>query len=485
MKQLALEALDAATNPAVTYADTRVMEIRDRQVSTKNGKAGHVSSSVSMGLAIRVLAGGCWGFAATDDLTRDGIHAAAALALEIARASTLAKKHDVTLAPEEKYEAEWVSPIRIDPFTIPVDRNVALLLDIDRELRRNPGVTLAEGAMSFERRRQVFASSLGSLIDQTRYLSGVGYAALAYKDGEIQKRSYPNSFGGQHQLKGYELIDEWDLVANAARIAEEAVALHSADQCPEGEFDLILDSSQLGLQIHESVGHPIELDRVLGSEANYAGMSFLTLDQLRRLRYGSEIVNVVCDARPEHGPGLGTFAFDDEGVPAQSTDIIRDGLFTGYMTSRETAAAVGESRSNGTMRADGWSRMPLIRMTNVSLRPGQQSLDEVFGGVGHAIYMETNRSWSIDDKRYNFQFGCEIGWEIRNGKRVRMLKNPSYSGISTEFWNACAAIAGPQHWMLWGTPNCGKGQPEQVMGTGHGASPARFSHIKIGGAYAD
>ena len=167
------------------------------------------------------------------------------------------------------------------------------------------------------------------------------------------------------------------------------------------------------MQIHESIGHPIELDRVLGSEANYAGMSFLTLDQLRRLRYGSEIVNVVCDARPEHGPGLGTFAFDDEGVPAQSTDIIRDGLFTGYMTSRETAAAVGESRSNGTMRADGWSRMPLIRMTNVSLRPGEQSLDEVFGGVDHAIYMETNRSWSIDDKRYNFQFGCEIGWEIR------------------------------------------------------------------------
>src|ERR1017187_2728697 len=482
MKQLALEALDAATNPAVTYADTRVMEIRDRQVSTKNGKAGHVSSSVSMGLAIRVLAGGCWGFAATDDLTRDGIHAAAALALEIARASTLAKKHDVTLAPEEKYEAEWVSPIRIDPFTIPVDRNVALLLDIDRELRRNPGVTLAEGAMSFERRRQIFASSLGSLIDQTRYLSGIGYEALAYKDGEIQKRSYPNSFGGQHKLKGSELIDEWDLVGNAARIAEEAVALHGAEQCPEGEFDLILDSSQLGLQIHESIGHPIELDRVLGSEANYAGMSFLTVDQLGRLRYGSDIVNVVCDARLEHGPGLGTFAFDDEGVPAQGADIIRNGVFMGFMTSRETAAAVGQKRSNGCMRADGWERLPLIRMTNVSLEPGAQSIEEVFG-ADHGIYMETNRSWSIDDKRYNFQFGCEIGWEIRHGKRIRMLKNPSYSGITIEFWNRCAAIAGPEHWTLWGVPNCGKGQPEQVMGTGHGASPARFRSIRIGSAY--
>ena len=485
MKQLAIEALDAAVRPGVTYADARALEIRERHVSTKNGKVGHVSASVSMGVGIRVLAYGCWGFAATDDLTREGIQAAAVLALEIARTGTFAKKHDVVLAPEDKYEAEWVSPIRIDPFSIPVDRNVALLLEVDRELRRNPGITLAEGSMSFECRHQVFASSLGSLIDQTRYLSGAGYAALCYRDGEIQKRSYPNSFGGQHQLKGYELIEEWNLVENAARIADEAVALHGADQCPEGEFDLILDSSQLGLQIHESIGHPIELDRVLGSEANYAGMSFLTLDQLNRLRYGSEIVNVVCDARPEHGPGLGTFAFDDEGVPAQSTEIIRNGLFTGYMTSRETAAAVGQTRSNGTMRADGWARVPLIRMTNVSLRPGGQTLDEVFGGTDHAVYMETNRSWSIDDKRFNFQFGCEIGWEMRNGKRVRMLKNPSYSGITTEFWNSCAAIAGPEHWTLWGTPNCGKGQPEQVMGTGHGASPARFSRIKIGSAYAE
>jgi TldD protein len=484
MKQLALEALDAAVRQGVAYADVRVLEIRDRHVSTKNGKTGHVSSSLSMGVGIRVLAQGCWGFAATDDLTREGIEHAAALALEIAHVGALAKKQDVLLAPEDKYEAEWVSPIRIDPFAVPVDRNVSLLLEVDRELRRNPGVTMAEGAMSFERRRQVFASSLGSLIDQTRYLSGVGYAALSYRDGDIQKRSYPNSFGGQHQLKGYELIEECQLLENAARIAEEAVALHGADQCPEGEFDLILDSSQLGLQIHESIGHPIELDRVLGSEANYAGMSFLTLDQLNRLRYGSELVNVVCDARPEHGPGLGTFLFDDEGVPAQSTDIIRNGLFTGYMTSRETAPAIGQPRSNGTMRADGWTHLPLIRMTNVSLQPGQQTLDEVFAGADHAIYMETNRSWSIDDKRYQFQFGCEIGWEIRRGKRVRMLKNPSYSGITTQFWNSCVAIAGPGHWTLWGTPNCGKGQPEQVMGTGHGASPARFRGIKIGGAYA-
>ena len=483
MKQIALDALDAVARRGVAYADARALEIEDRNVSTKNGKAAHVSSAVSRGVGIRVLAQGCWGFAATDDLSREGISAAAKLALDIAQAGTIAKKHDVTLAPESKYEVDWHSPVRIDPFSIPVDQNLSLLLAVDKELRRNPAVSLAEASMTFERRRQVFASTLGSVIDQTRVTSGAGFTALSYKDGEIQKRSYPNSFGGQHQLKGYELVEELRLLENAPRVADEVAALHSADQCPEGRFDLILDSSQLGLQIHESVGHPIELDRVLGSEANYAGMSFLTLDKLRHLRYGSDVVNVVCDARLEHGPGLGTFAFDDEGVPAQSTDIIKDGQFVGYMTSRETAPVIGEPRSNGTMRADGWARLPLIRMTNVSLKPGRQSLDEVFD-AGHAIYMETNKSWSIDDKRYNFQFGCEIAWEIRNGKRLRMLKNPSYSGISTEFWNSCVAIAGPGHWTLWGTPNCGKGQPEQVMGTGHGASPSRFRNIKIGSAYA-
>jgi TldD protein len=484
MKDIALNALDAVARRGADYADARAMETLERDVATKNGKAANLSSAVSRGVGIRVLAAGCWGFAATDDLSPNGIEAAAQLAIDIARSGAVAKKADVALAPEEKYEAEWTSPCRIDPFTIPVDRNLAVLLAVDAELRKNPGVTMAEAAMVFHRRRQVFASTLGSLIDQTRITSGAGFSALTYKDGEIQKRSYPNSFGGQHQLKGYELVEELRMEDHAARIAEEAVALHSADQCPEGRFDLILDSSQLGLQIHESVGHPIELDRVLGTEANYAGMSFLTLDKLNNLRYGSPIVNVVCDARLEHGPGLGTFAFDDEGVPAQGTDIIRDGEFVGYMTSRETAPVIGQTRSNGTMRADGWARLPLIRMTNVSLRPGEQSLEEVFEGTDHPIYMETNKSWSIDDKRYNFQFGCEIAWEIKKGKRVRMLKNPSYSGISTEFWNSCAAIAGPEHWTLWGTPNCGKGQPEQVMGTGHGASPSRFRNVKIGSAYA-
>jgi len=220
-------------------------------------------------------------------------------------------------------------------------------------------------------------------------------------------------------------------------------------------------------------------------EANFAGTSFLTLDKLRTLKYGSEIVNVVADATEAHGPGLGTFAYDDEGVAAQRTPIITNGLFTGYLTSRDTASAIGATRSGGCLRAEGWNRLPIVRMTNVSILPSESplTLEQLIASTERGVLLETNRSWSIDDKRYNFQFGCEIGWEIAGGKRGRMLKNPSYSGITTEFWNSMDAICSRDQWTLWGTPNCGKGQPQQVMGTGHGAAPARFRNISVGTAY--
>jgi TldD protein len=468
-----------------SYADARIVSQRSRALSTKNGKVGSASDSESVGFSVRVLADGAWGFAASDDASRPSVEATAARAVEIARASSRVKVHDVRLAPEKPVTAEWTTPHKIDPFTIPVGQNIDLLLRVDSELRAVAGVTLAETNLNFNREEQWFLSSEGANIHQTKYSTGAGYAAYAFGGSEIQKRSYPTSYGGQWQNKGYELVEELKLVENARRIAEEAVALHQVDQCPEGVFDVILDSSQLGLQIHESVGHPIELDRVLGMEANFAGTSFLTIDKLRTLRYGSDLVNVVADARQEHGPGLGTFGFDDEGVPAQCTPIISNGLFTGYLSSRETAHTIGESRSGGTMRAEGWNRLPMIRMTNISLLPGEKplTLEQLIASTDHGILMQTNRSWSIDDKRYNFQFGCEIGWEIKNGRRVRMVKNPSYSGITTEFWNALDAICSRGEWTLWGTPNCGKGQPQQVMGTGHGASPSRFRKIKVGTAY--
>jgi TldD protein len=484
MQDWASWAIETAKRRGAAYSDARVMDIRQREIGTKNGEVGTLVESETLGIGIRVIAGGAWGFASTDRLTREGIQACAAEAVAIAKASALAKRADVALAPEKPHVDTWQNPFLKDPFRIPVERQIAVLLAADKEIMRVKGVTLAEGFMSFKRIDQLFVSSIGSVIHQVKMHSGAGIVATSFAGTEIQKRSYPNSFGGQHALQGYELVEALDLVGNAQRTAEEAVALHSALQCPEGTKTIILGGSQLGLQIHESIGHPIELDRVLGQEANFAGMSFLTIEKLRKLKYGSAIVNVVADARLEHGPGLGTFAYDDEGVPAQCTPIITDGLFTGYLSNRELASVIGETRSGGTMRTESWNRLPMIRMTNISINPGTWSYDDLIADTDDAILMETNRSWSIDDRRYHFQFSTEIGWEVKGGKLGRMIKNPSYSGITTEFWNSCDAICSRDHWTLWGTPNCGKGQPMQTMGTGHGASPARFRNIKVGVAFA-
>ncbi len=485
MWDLSTHAIDTAQLRGASYADVRVMHIRQRDLTTKNGQVGTLAQSESIGLGIRVLANGAWGFASTDRLTREGVAACAAQAVSIAKASALAKRGDVVLAAEDAYIDSWQSPFRKDPFEIPLETQLDLLLAADAAMRKINGVTLSETGMQFRKIDSWFASSIGSRIHQRKIISGCGIAATSFQDEEIQKRSYPNSFGGQYALQGYEMVESLELLKHAPRIAEEAAALHSAAQCPEKTGTVILGASQLGLQIHESIGHPIELDRVLGQEANFAGTSFLTLDKLNKLRYASDIVNVVADARLDHGPGLGTFAYDDEGVPAQCTDIIKEGQFRGYLSNRETAHLVGLQRSSGTMRTESWNRLPIIRMTNISLLPGNWSFDDLIADTDEAVLMETNRSWSIDDRRYQFQFSTEIGWEIKDGKKGRMLKNPSYSGITTDFWNSCDAICKFDEWTLWGTPNCGKGQPMQTMGTGHGASPARFRNVRIGAAFSN
>ena len=476
-------ALDTARVRGAKYADVRVMQLRQRDLTTKNGQVGTLAQSESTGLGIRVLANGAWGFASTDRFTPEAVARCAAQAVTIAKASALAKRGEVKMAAEEIYIDSWQSPFVKDPFEIPLESQLSHLLAADEAMRRVKGVTLTETDMQFRKIKSWFASSAGSRIHQSKVITGCGIAATSFRGEEIQKRSYPNSFGGQHALQGYELVESLELLKHAPVIAEEAVALHSAAQCPERNGILILGGSQLGLQIHESVGHPIELDRVLGEEANFAGTSFLTLDKLNHLKYGSEIVNVVADARVQHGPGLGTFAYDDEGVPAQCTDIIKDGEFRGYLSNRETAHLIGLKRSSGTMRTESWNRLPIIRMTNVSLLPGTWNFGDLIASTDDGILMETNRSWSIDDRRYQFQFSTEIGWEIKGGKKIRMLKNPSYSGITTEFWNSCDAICNADHWTLWGTPNCGKGQPMQTMGTGHGAAPSRFRNVHIGAAF--
>jgi TldD protein len=486
MKDIAGWALETAKVRGATLCEVRIVHERNRALATKNGRIGNAQDAETLGAGIRVLAEGAWGFSATQDLSREGMQRCAAHAVEIAKASARVKTHDVRLAPEPPAQVDWSSPCAIDPFEISVEKNIELLMRIDGILRGVQGITLAETNMNFRRYEQWFFSSEGSQIHQTRTVTGAGFAVYSFEGSEIQKRSFPNSFGGQWMNRGYELVNELKLEDNAQRIAEECVALHKADQCPQKIGTLILDSSQLGLQIHESVGHPIELDRVLGMEANFAGTSFLTLDKLNNLKYGSDLVNVVADATEQHGPGLGTFAYDDEGVQAQCVPIIQHGEFVGYLSSRDTAAMIGRERSGGDMRAESWNRVPIVRMTNISILPGENDmgLEDLIADTDDGVLLQTNRSWSIDDKRYNFQFSCELGWEIKNGKRTRMLKNPSYSGITTEFWNSLDAICGRKEWTLWGTPNCGKGQPQQVMGTGHGASPARFRGIRIGSAFS-
>jgi TldD protein len=332
--------------------------------------------------------------------------------------------------------------------------------------------------LNFVREHKWFASSEGAATEQTLVESGGGIQATAVAGGEVQDRSYPNCFASQQVTGGWEAVVGWDLPGNAYRIASEAVALLTADPCPGGiTTTIILGGSQLSLQIHESCGHPIELDRVMGSEAAYAGTSFLTTEKLGVFRYGSPVVNITADSlRPL---GLGTFGWDDEGVPAQSTPIVREGLFLGYLMSRETASRLGKS-SNGCMRASGWNRIPLVRMTNVSLEPGTWEFDDLVADTDEGIYMDTNRSWSIDDRRYNFQFGTEIAYEIKHGKMGRMLRNPTYTGITPQFWNSCDAICSEKYWNMWGTANCGKGQPLQIAHTGHGAAPARFRDVRVG-----
>jgi TldD protein len=327
------------------------------------------------------------------------------------------------------------------------------------------------------REKKYFANTEGADTEQTIIESGGGIITMAVGEGEVQTRSYPNSFGRQQVTAGWEAIEAWDLVGNAERVGSEAVALLTADPCPSKVTSIILGGAQLALQVHESCGHPTELDRVYGTEAAFAGTSFLTTEKLGTFRYGSDVVNLTADSVRPHG--LGTFGWDDEGVPAQTTPLVKNGDFVGYLMSRETASKLGKT-SNGCMRASGWNRIPIIRMTNISLEAGDWNLEDLIGHTEDGIYMETNRSWSIDDKRYNFQFGTEIGYEIKAGKKGRLLRNCTYTGITPTFWNSCDAVCDEDHWVMWGTPNCGKGQPLQVAHTGHGVAPARFRDVRVG-----
>ena len=490
MREFTDRALNLAEVQGASYADIRIVRRRTQNITIKNGVAEALADNESQGFGVRVVTDGAWGFAASAQLSPAEVDRITALAVRIARASALFKTRDVDLGPPVAHVGSYRTPVQRDPWDVPLEKKIDLLLQANKGLRR-PGVVVATSSLAFWRESKTFANSEGAFIEQEIIESGGGIEATAVdpERGEVQKRSYPNSFARDQRAEGWEAILAMDLPGNAERVGEEAVALLNADPCPSGITTLILGPTQLALQIHESVGHPIELDRVFGTEASYAGTSFLTPETYGNLRYGSEIVNLTADATPD-GPcagGLGTFGWDDEGVPAQRVSIVREGNFCGYLTSRETTQQLrrilgkkAPERSGGAMRADGWGRLPLVRMTNVNLEPGEWEFDDLIADTDDGIYMELNKSWSIDDKRLNFQFGTEIAYEVKKGKFGRMFKNATYTGITPQFWAGCDAICNENHWQVWGTPNCGKGQPSQTAHTGHGAAPARFRNVQVG-----
>ena len=467
-------AVEGALAAGASYADARVVLSRQQGLACLNGNLEALDYNERAGVGVRALLGSSWGFFATTDLTEPAARAAGAEAVAIATASALAPGPALELADVPVAEAQYETPYEEDPFNVSLSEKADLLVGVTETMQAVKGVTLAQASMNFWDTDKFFVSSQGHKISQHLVEAGGDIAATAVGESETQRRSYPQSFG-QFEAGGYEVIRRFDLPGNAGRVAEESVALLSADECPSTTTDVILESSQLALQIHESVGHATELDRILGWEAAFAGTSWLDLAQLGSLQFGSSLMNITADATL---PGaLATFGFDDEGTPAQSVDLVKEGIWVGVLSGRDSAAIAGLP-PGGMVRGDGYNRMPMVRMTNVGLLPGESSFEEIISETKEGIYMATNRSWSIDDKRLNFQFGCEAGWEVKNGQLGRMLRNPTYTGISPQFWASLDMLSADQ--VYWGLPNCGKGQPIQIGHTGHPASPGRFRDVRVG-----
>ncbi|WP_433083438.1 TldD/PmbA family protein [Dactylosporangium sp. CA-052675] len=470
---VATAAVEAALAAGARYADARVMHRRSESMTARNGEIEELSQDEDAGVGVRALVGSSWGFFAVPDLGSAAAKRAGERATAIARASATVPGPAVDLVGVEARVDSWASACEVDPLGVALSVKGDLLTAATAESHK-AGADIAEGLYQIWDTRKWFVSSQGHRIDQHIRESGAGISATVIGDGETQRRSYP-SYRGQYGTRGWEIVDELDLTAHAARIADEARALLTAPQCPAGETTLILGSEQMALQIHESVGHAIELDRILGWEAAFAGTSWLDLAKINQLRYGSELMNITID--PTIPGALGSFGYDDEGTPAQQRYAVRDGIWVGTLAGRDSAAVAGLDYA-GSVRADGWARLPMVRMTNVGLLPGPHTLDEMIAATEDGVLMDMNRSWSIDDKRLNFQFGCEIGWEIKNGRRGRMLRNPTYTGIGPRFWGSMDMLSSET--VSWGTPNCGKGQPGQIGHTGHPAAAARFQNVRVG-----
>ncbi|GIL34219.1 TldD/PmbA family protein [Phycicoccus sp. DTK01] len=472
------EAIAATDVGGVTFADARLVEAEELRLYTSRAGGLDERHEHTAGIGVRVLVDGAWGFAAVALAGPGSSDRAPREAAEQAVRSALAGAGlaRTELPPREPSSGRWEVPVEIDPFAVPDEERHALLQEVVRAASSPQAVRAVTAGLNAKRQHRHYADSEGSRQHQHLVESGAVLQATAADESGVQRRSYPNSFHGNTAAGGWEYVLGLSLPTEAARVGEEAMQLLTAPQAPSGTADLVIGPAQMALQIHESVGHAIELDRILGDETNFAGASWVRPSDVGSLRYGSPAVTIVSDPT---APGTrGTFAWDDEGTPAVRRTLIEDGVLREALSSRESAARAGRTTS-GAARSDGWSYLPVPFATNVYLEPGRGSLRELLERMGDGYYVDDNRSWSIDDRRMAFQFGTEVAWEVRGGRRCRLMRGFSYGGMTPQFWGSVEAVAGPDEFRAFGMP-CGKGEPKQWGFLGHGSSPTLVRGVRIG-----
>lgn len=483
-RELALLALDEARSAGASYVDVRVSRHWNESISTREQQITNVSKSDSYGIGVRALVGGSWGFSATRDLSRDAVAAVAREAAAIASANDRVAPNTTTLAPVDPVpDGRWVTPHEIDPFEVSVEEKAELLFRANEAAMGVAGVQFVSSSIGSVKESRLVATSEGSIIQQTsiRINPSMNITAVSSDRSDFQSRGAVAEPAG----RGWEYVLGLDFPGNAPRWAEEAVMKLSATPVEAGTWDLILHPSNLWLTIHESIAHPTELDRTLGYEANYAGTSFIFPPEqmLNDLRLGQGLMTFMGN-RTEEG-GCATIGWDDEGVPATSWPIIEDGIFVNYQTTREQVAWIAEetgvNHSLGCAYGMNWASIPFQRMPNVSLMPAEQDLseDDVIAATDHGIMVEGRGSYSIDQQRYNFQFAGQVFWEIRDGKKYRMLRDVAYQGRTPEFWNSMSMIGGPSTYYLGATFGDAKGQPGQSNAVSHGCPTALFRDVNI------
>ena len=474
---LADVALSTARKAGVSYADIRINRYRNESIATREQQVQNVSRSQNFGFGVRVLYRGTWGFASSRSVTPDDVRRITQQALDIARVNSAYQRGRFGLVPVAKVVTSWKNAFEKDPFEVPIDDKIQFLLSLNQSAMKTQGVTFVSSSMGFVNEQKFYASTDGSRIEQyiIRANPSFNVTAVNRANGDFQSRS---ALGGPQGM-GYEYIEKHDWKREAQQAGEEAVMKLKAKQIDPGKYDLVLHPSHLWLTIHESVGHPTELDRALWMEANYAGTSFLTPDKIGKLQFASKIVNFVADRTQP--AGLATVGYDDEGVPGQSWHLIKDGVFVDWQTTRDLAATMKRRTSYGCNHADSWGSISFPRMPNVSLQPGPDntSLDDLIAGVEKGILIYGDGSYSIDQQRYNFQFGGQVFWEIKNGKRGEMLRDVAYQSRTTDFWNSLDGLGGQATYELGGSFSDGKGEPGQSNAVSHGCPVARFRQVNV------